>query len=152
MWQIQKKCKKKTPENMKNDRNPATWVLIWESLARAIQWIPTWQDLDVFLKYFYPCALDVHNLSFGRNNLLIFAKYFSQKHTSICDNIWKRNVHQIITNNSPSSILSNHPLYCEEYQRYWQWIQELLSSFTGLKAWYESWGEGLLYESMPEKK
>ena len=37
-------------KDLKNDWNPGTWVLIWEYSARAIQWIPTRQGLDGFLK------------------------------------------------------------------------------------------------------
>ena len=37
-----KSCKK-----LKNYWNPGTWVLIWENAVRAIQWIPTWQSLEI---------------------------------------------------------------------------------------------------------
>ena len=42
------------------------WVLIYEYSERAIQWIPTWQGLEVFQKYLRPCALDRSSLSIGR--------------------------------------------------------------------------------------
>ena len=45
IWAIRNDAK-----NLKNDWNPGTWVLIWEYPARAIQWIPTWQSLNVFKK------------------------------------------------------------------------------------------------------
>ena len=35
-----------------------TWVLIWEYSARAIQYIPTWQGLDNFIRPLHLCALD----------------------------------------------------------------------------------------------
>ena len=53
----------KTPEN---DWNSATWVLIGEYSARAIQWIPTWEGLDGFQKCLCPCALDECSLIIGR--------------------------------------------------------------------------------------
>ena len=31
-----------------HDWNPGIWVLTWESSARAIQWIPTWQGFQCF--------------------------------------------------------------------------------------------------------
>ena len=52
-------------KKLKNDRNPGKWVLIWENLARAIQWIPTWQGLDGFQKSLHPCVLDESSLSIG---------------------------------------------------------------------------------------
>ena len=51
-----------------SDWNPDTWVLIWETSVRAIQWIPTWhsQGLGGFQKYLCPCASDESSLSNGR--------------------------------------------------------------------------------------
>ena len=34
--------------------------------ARAFQWIPTLEGLDVFQKSLYPCALDESSLSIGK--------------------------------------------------------------------------------------
>ena len=42
--------KTKWCKNIRNNRNPGIWVLIWEYSARAIHWIPTRQGLDVFFK------------------------------------------------------------------------------------------------------
>ena len=44
---ITKWCK-----NRKNDWNLGIWVLIWEYSSRAIWWIPTWQGLDGFQRFF----------------------------------------------------------------------------------------------------
>ena len=41
-------CKKE----LKNDWNPGIWILIWEYSARAIQWIPTWQGIEGFQKFY----------------------------------------------------------------------------------------------------
>ena len=49
--------------NLKNVRNPGSWVLIWEYTARAIQWIPTGQGLDDFQNSLRSCALDETSLS-----------------------------------------------------------------------------------------
>ena len=54
---------------LKNDRNPAKWVLIWEYSAWAIQWIPTWQGLDDFWKYSNLCACGESSLGIGRVNI-----------------------------------------------------------------------------------
>ena len=66
-----------------NDRNPGTWVLIWECSARAFKWIPTWQSLDGFQKSLRHCALDESSLSIGRVNncwiRVIFVKYLLEK-------------------------------------------------------------------------
>ena len=59
-----KLCKKK----LRNYWNPGIWVLIWKYSTRAIQWIPTWQGLDVFQKSLHSCALDESSLSIGRVN------------------------------------------------------------------------------------
>ena len=32
---------------LKNDWNPGTWVLIWESSGKTTEWISTWQGLLV---------------------------------------------------------------------------------------------------------
>ena len=61
IWPIQNDAK-----NLKTDWNPGIWVLIWESSARAILWIPTWQGLDGFQKSLRSCALDERSLSIGR--------------------------------------------------------------------------------------
>ena len=61
IWPTQNDAK-----NLKNDWNPGSWVLIWEHSARAIQWIPTWQGLDVFLKSLHSCALDESSPSIRR--------------------------------------------------------------------------------------
>ena len=53
-----KLCKK-----TENDCNPGKWILIWEYSVRAIQWIPTWQGLDVFQKSLHFSALDEGSLS-----------------------------------------------------------------------------------------
>ena len=53
-------------KNLKNDRNLGTWVLIWEYSARAFQWIPIWQGLDVFQKSLHLCALDKRSCSIER--------------------------------------------------------------------------------------
>ena len=55
-------------ENLKNDWNPGTWVLIWEFSARPIQWFPVWQGLDGFQKSLRTCALDESSLSIWRVN------------------------------------------------------------------------------------
>ena len=71
-------------ENMKNVCNPGKWVLIWDKLVRAIQWIPTWQGLDGFQILLPPGALDECSLSIGRvktihsNTLLEFKIYPSR--------------------------------------------------------------------------
>ena len=64
IWPIQNDVKK--PEIC---RNPGKWVLIWEYSARAIQWIPTWQCLDVFQKSLHSCALNESSVSIGRVKL-----------------------------------------------------------------------------------
>ena len=43
-------------KKLKNDWNPGIWVLTWEYSVRAIQWIPTWQGLDVFQKSLLSCT------------------------------------------------------------------------------------------------
>ena len=48
--------------------HPGKWVLIWEYSTRAIQWIPTWQDLDGFQTSLCSCALDEGSLSIGSVN------------------------------------------------------------------------------------
>ena len=53
-------------ENPEKWLKPWPWVLIWEYLVRAIQWIPTWQGLDGFQKYLCPCSSDESILSIGR--------------------------------------------------------------------------------------
>ena len=50
-------------KKLKNVWNPSIWVLIREYLARAIQWIPTWQGLDGFQRSLHPCALNESGLS-----------------------------------------------------------------------------------------
>ena len=45
-------------KNLKNDWNPGTWVLFWSDLARAFQWIPTWQGLKGFQRFHQNCQLD----------------------------------------------------------------------------------------------
>ena len=52
IWPIQNDAKK-----LKNDWNPGKWVLIWKYIARAFQWIPTWQGLDDFQICLRHCAL-----------------------------------------------------------------------------------------------
>ena len=42
-------------KQLRNDWNPGILVLIWKYSARAIQWIPTWQGLDVFQKSLRLC-------------------------------------------------------------------------------------------------
>ena len=61
-WFGKRKWCKKTEKLLK------PWQLIWEYLVRAIQWIPTWQVLDVFFfqKSFRPCSLEESRLSIGR--------------------------------------------------------------------------------------
>ena len=57
---------------LKMNRNPCIWVLwvvIWEYSVRTIQWMPTWQGLDVFQKSFCLCALDESSLSNRMVNL-----------------------------------------------------------------------------------
>ena len=49
-------------------KNMDTWILIWEHSARIMQWIPTWQGLDVFQKSLLHWALDKNSLSNGRIN------------------------------------------------------------------------------------
>ena len=53
---------------LKNRWNPGLWVLIWKYSVAAIQWVPTWQGLDVFQKHLRSCALDESSLSIGRVN------------------------------------------------------------------------------------
>ena len=53
-------------KNLKNDRNPEKWVLIWEFSSRAFQWIPRWQGLDGFQKSLHPYALKENSLSILR--------------------------------------------------------------------------------------
>ena len=53
IWPTQNEAKK-----LNNYWNPGTWELTWEYSVRAIQWIPTWQGLDVFQKSLRSCALD----------------------------------------------------------------------------------------------
>ena len=55
-------------KKLKNDGNPCTWVLIWESLVRTIQWTTIWQGLYYFQKSLHPCTLDESSLSVGRVN------------------------------------------------------------------------------------
>ena len=55
-------------EKHKKDWNPGKWVLIWEYSAKAIQWIPTWQDLDGFRRSLHPCASDESSPSIVRVN------------------------------------------------------------------------------------
>ena len=55
-----------SPKKLKNDWNPGIWVLIWEYLVRAIQWIPIWQGLNIFQKSLCPWALYEISLSIGR--------------------------------------------------------------------------------------
>ena len=52
----------------KAEKWPTPWhmVLIWEYLARAFKWIPTWQGLDGFQKSLRSCASDESSLSIGR--------------------------------------------------------------------------------------
>ena len=51
--------------NTKWCKNPR--VLIWKYSARALQWIPTWQGLNVFQKYLRHCTLDENSpISIGR--------------------------------------------------------------------------------------
>ena len=40
---------------------------------RVIQWIPTWQGLNVFQNSLGPCALDESSLSIGRVKLVLFS-------------------------------------------------------------------------------
>ena len=64
-------------------RNPGKWVLIWECSERALQWISTWQGLDVFQKSLCSWALDSSSLSIRRVNCLtrvmwnLFSKNFN---------------------------------------------------------------------------
>ena len=67
IWSIQNDAK-----NLKNDWNPGIWVLIWEHSTRAIQWIPTWQGLDGFLKSLCPCAMNKSSLSIGNLGINAF--------------------------------------------------------------------------------
>ena len=55
---------------LKNDRNPGTWVLIWENSVRAIQWIPTWQGSNGLQISLLPCPLDESSLSIGRVKMI----------------------------------------------------------------------------------
>ena len=50
-----KRCK-----NLKYDRNPGKWVLIWKYSARsrAIQWVLTWIGSDDIHNLLHSCALD----------------------------------------------------------------------------------------------
>ena len=57
----------------KNDWNPGTWVLNWEYLTRAIQWVPIWQSLDGFQKSLHPCASDKRSLRIWRVNTFTWA-------------------------------------------------------------------------------
>ena len=52
------------------------WYCIkWQYLARAIQWIPTWQGLG-FQKSLQPCAMDENGLGIGRINFFDTIKKF----------------------------------------------------------------------------
>ena len=42
-WPIQNDEK-----NLEIDWNPGIWLLIWESSAKGLKWIPKWQGLDGF--------------------------------------------------------------------------------------------------------
>ena len=53
-------------KKMEIDWNHGTWILIWESWARAIPWILTWHGSDVFWKSLHPCSLTETSLSYGR--------------------------------------------------------------------------------------
>ena len=70
IWPIDTKwCK-----TLKHEWKPwHAWLLIWEYSARVIQWLPTWQGLDVFQKSLSPCALDESTsiLSIGRVNEVV---------------------------------------------------------------------------------
>ena len=55
----------------KNPRKVTETLAYWysyECSSRAIQWIPTWQGLDVFQKSLHPCALDKSSFSIGSVN------------------------------------------------------------------------------------
>ena len=52
-------------KTLKNDRYPATWVLIWDQYPMHIQCIPTWHGLDAFQKSLHLCALDENTPSNG---------------------------------------------------------------------------------------
>ena len=51
-------------KNLEIDQNPYTWLLIWDHSARAIHWIPTWQDFKIFA---FLC-FGQSSLSIGRVN------------------------------------------------------------------------------------
>ena len=65
-------------KTLKNDWNPDIWVLIWEYSGRAIQWIPTWQGLDLFQIFLHTCAWDKSSFSIGRvkSHLLMFKRLY----------------------------------------------------------------------------
>ena len=50
-------------KNLENDRNPGTWVLLWEYSASAFQWVPTWLGLYGFQISLHTCAFDESSLS-----------------------------------------------------------------------------------------
>ena len=102
-------CKK----NFENDWNPGTWVLLWEYSAKAIQWIPTWQGLDVFQKSLH-CALGESRPSIGRVNLFNLAqpqkacrfwRFLSKR-----SKIWKIFEGEILTRTQPPTLLQ---VFCE---------------------------------------
>ena len=68
-------------KNLKTDWNPVKWVLIWEYLPRAIQWIPTWQGLDGFQQSLRPCASAESSPSIEKVKHIVAASG------------WNRNVH-----------------------------------------------------------
>ena len=53
------------------------WVLIWEYSARAIQWISTWQCLEISQKDLLSGALDESSLRFGRVKGLLVRNTFN---------------------------------------------------------------------------
>ena len=74
IWPIQNDAKK----NTKNHRNLGTLVLIWGCSVRAIQWIPTWQGSDGFLKSLLYYSLDKRSLSYPMNTNMTGVRWFSK--------------------------------------------------------------------------
>ena len=53
-----------------DEKETEKWLKSWQYLARALQWIPTWQGLDGFQKSLRRCNFDENGLSIERSKTM----------------------------------------------------------------------------------
>ena len=127
-------------QNLKNDRNPGIQVFIGECSARAIQWKPTWQDLDGFPKSLRSCALDLSSLKILHICRKVPSKCCSQVSTQNIHSL--KNAELCSSYRIPSKTCKIYiPLHCRnvpsrsQRRRFLEWYHNNKDGATLLIKW-----------------